>query len=334
MALLGRSVRTAPCASFRHMKKLRVLFVMDPIASIHPSSDTTFAIMEEAQGRGHEVFHCEPKHLELRNGQAWASVAKGALNRSSKPSIQLQQRADESVSSFGIVFIRKDPPFDDMYLWTTLVLEHAPPSTRVLNNPRGLRECNEKLYACQFAELMPPTRVTSSAESIMQFMKEVDGYAVIKPLSGKAGEGIMALREGDLNVPSIIETLTQKETQLVMVQAFLPASREGDKRVILLNGEPLGVFIRVPRRDDLRSNVRVGGAPQKTALSEQDLHVIETIKPHLQRDGLWFVGLDLIGGKLTEVNVTSPTGLQPMSQLYGRNLATPVIEALEQMCAD
>jgi glutathione synthase len=232
------------------------------------------------------------------------------------------------------VLVRKDPPFGSEYLWLTLILEHLRGETLALNDPLGLRNANEKLYACHFPELMPPTIVDSDKRRIRAFVEEVGGLAVIKPVDGHGGEGVFRLSNADKNANALIETVTRHGRRIAMVQAFLPAVERGDKRILLVDGDPIGAILRVPRADDVRSNIHVGGTVTAAEIDADDRRIIETIGPRLVRDGLWFVGLDVIGGKLTEVNVTSPTGIQQMSRLSGTNVEARVIDSLERKVRD
>ena len=225
--------------------------------------------------------------------------------------------------------MRKDPPFDRAYLYATLLLERARGKTLLINDPRGLRDANEKLYACHFPELMTDTLVTNDKARIKKFVDEVGGSAVIKPLSGAGGAGVMGLRAGDTNINAIIEATTQSGRRYAMVQRYIPEVVDGDKRILLLDGEPLGAILRVPQQGELRSNIHVGGRVEKTTLDDADRAIVDGVKQRLRSDGLVFVGLDVIGGKLTEVNVTSPTGIQQMARLDGVDYAERVIEWLE-----
>jgi glutathione synthase len=252
------------------------------------------------------------------------------MQRVREAPITLGEPEDACLHEVDAVLVRTDPPFDSDYLWCTLMLDRLEGQTAVINRPGGLRQANEKLYACRFPELMPSTLVASDKPRIKQFVSEVGGRAVIKPLGGAGGEGVMALWEGDLNLNAIIEATTHGGRRVAMVQQFLPAVHEGDKRILLLDGEPLGAILRVPQKGDVRSNIHVGGSVVKAELDAADRHIIETLGPQLRADGLYFVGLDVIGGKLTEVNVTSPTGIQQMSRLDGVDHSDHVVQWLER----
>ncbi len=305
---------------------MRFLFVMDPPRAINFEGDTSFALMLEAQAQGHRVDHCEAKDLYLVGGVLHAATSRARIQRDPIDPISLAQREDVNLETVDAIFVRTDPPFDSQYLWSTLMLERLRGKTLVVNDPRGLREANEKLYTCHFPELMPETLVTSHRERIKQFVAQVGGRAVIKPVDGAGGEGVMALNAGDPNLRAIIDTTTHNGSRVAMVQRFLPEYKQGDKRILLLDGEPIGAVLRVPRADDIASNLRMGGSAAAGEIDDKDLRIIATIAPRLKRDGLYFVGLDVIGGYLTEVNVTSPTGIQQISQLNNENVSKRVIE--------
>ena len=301
------------------------VFIMDPPSTVLVDADTTFALMLEAQNRGHRVDHCLVKDLYLRDGRVFARTSRAQMQRVAGQPLVLSPATDLCLEDVDVVFVRKDPPFDSQYLYCTLLLEHLEGSTLVLNRPAGLRRANEKLYACRFPQLMPATLVSSDKSRIKSFLREVGGRGVIKPLDGAGGSGVMTLTEGDLNLNAIIEATTREGSRLSMAQAFLPEVTEGDKRILLLDGEPLGAIMRVPQQGDVRSNIHVGGHVEKAEITAADQRIIATLAPALRADGLYFVGLDVIGGRLTEVNVTSPTGIQQMERLDGKNYCSQVI---------
>jgi glutathione synthase len=308
---------------------MHFVFVMDPVSTVKVQTDTSFALMLEAQTRGHRVDHCLATEVFLDEGAVSAIVRRAQVARRAEGPITLGERETVRLAEVDAVFIRKDPPFDREYLWLTQILELLRGKTLVLNDPRGLREANEKLYTLQFPELVPETLVTADEQLIRDFVTRVGGRAVLKPVDGYAGTGIFSLIPGDANFGSAIETLTEKGRRHVIAQRYLPEIVQGDKRVLLLEGKPLGAFFRVPQGGDVRSNMRVGGRIEGTELTDADRRIIARIAPRLLADGLYFVGLDIIGDRLTEVNCTSPTGLQQMAQITGRNLAGEVIEAVE-----
>lgn len=308
---------------------MRLVVVMDPVSTVQVDADTSFAIMLEAQRRGHAVFHALAKDVRLDEGEVFATVRPASMQRDPAAPIVLGEPLDLRLAEVDCVFIRKDPPFDDGYLWLTLVLEHLRGRTLVINDPAGLRRANEKLYACRFGAHTPKTLVASDKANIFAFVDRVGGEAVIKPVDGHGGEGVFRLRRGDKNANVIIETVTRNGTRVAMVQEFIPDVVRGDKRILLLEGEPLGAILRVPREDEARSNIHVGGSVQAATLDAADRAIVDAVRDALVSDGLAFVGLDVIGGRLTEVNVTSPTGIQQMSRIAGQTLETRVIEWIE-----
>ena len=314
---------------------MRVLVVMDPVSTVQVDADTSFALMLEAQARGHRVDHALASDLELTDGRVFATARRATMQCVKEAPILLGEPERVDVGAvIDAVLIRKDPPFDSDYLWLTLVLERLRGErTLVVNDPRGLRDANEKLYACHFPELTPRTLVSANKARIKEFVAEVGGRAVIKPVDGHGGEGVFALLEGDKNFNGLVEHVTRLGKRLAMVQSFIPEVTEGDKRILLIDGQILGAILRVPQKDDVRSNIHVGGSVKPAELTDADRHIVATVTPKLRADGLYFVGLDVIGGKLTEVNVTSPTGIQQMSRFAGRSCETPVIEWLEAKVA-
>ena len=303
---------------------MRFIFVMDSMDRVLPDKDTTFAFLRAAQARGHENLHCEAKDLHVRESDIWARVRKIKVDNA-PPHAVFEAFEEVRLADLDAVFMRKDPPFDGMYLMATLLLERVRGKVLLINDPRGLREANEKLYTLNFAQHMPRTIVTANDDEIMAFVKEVGGTGVIKPLDLAGGSGVMMLRSDDKNARSIMQLLTVEGTKYVMVQQYLPDVTKGDKRVILLEGKILGAINRVPRADDLRSNIHVGGSVEPYEITDVERQIAADLAPKLAEDGLVFVGLDVIGGKLTEVNVTSPTGIQQLSAHHGRDVAADVI---------
>lgn len=308
---------------------MHFVVIMDPVWIVNAEGDTTFALMEAAEQRGHRVDHCLNTDLFLDRGRLYARVTPASMQRKASPPIALGAPEELSLHDVDAVFVRTDPPFDDNYLWSSLMLDVIKKDTLVLNDPHGLRQANEKLYACYFPELMPETIVTSHKQRIKDFVSRVGGTAVIKPIGGRGGEGVLVLKAGDPNINAIIELTTMDGKRSAMVQVFLPEVKIGDKRILLLDGDPIGAVLRVPAKDEVRSNLRVGGTGVKAELDAADQHIIRTLAPRLRQDGLWFVGIDVIGGKLTEVNVTSPTGIQSMERLDKLPLSARVIEWVE-----
>jgi glutathione synthase len=306
---------------------------MDPMDRVLWDKDTTFAFQRAAQLRGHVSLHCEPKDLFLKDGDVFAKVRDVTVSNT-PPHFRFGPAHEIRLADVEAVLIRKDPPFDTTYLYATLMLEHARGRTLIVNDPRGLRDANEKLYALKFARHMPKTIVTSSAEHVFELVAASGGKAVIKPLYGAGGLGVFLVSAGDKNARAIVEMMTNDGRTQCMVQEYLPAVEKGDKRVLLLDGEVLGAINRVPRKDDLRSNIHVGGSVEPCDVTPEERALIADLAPQLRKDGLVFVGLDLIGGKLTEVNVTSPTGIQELSAHQGKDVAAHVIEWLERNTGD
>jgi glutathione synthase len=313
--------------------RMRFVYVMDPMDRVLPDKDTTFAFQRAAQARGHVNLHCEPRDLFAKDGDLFARVRQLTVSDVS-PHVTFGKPSDIRVADAEAVFIRKDPPFDASYLYTTLLLERVRGRTIVLNDPRGLRDANEKLYALNFARWMPRTLVTSFEDEMFAFVKSVGGRAVIKPLDLAGGSGVMILDANDKNARAIVQLLTEEGRRLAMVQEFLPDVSKGDKRVLLLEGKPLGAINRIPRADEFRSNIHVGGSVEPTKLTDHELEMVADVAPRLLSDGLVFVGLDVIGGKLTEVNVTSPTGIQQLSRHLARDVAADVIQWVEKHADD
>lgn len=312
---------------------MRFVFVMDSFDRVLLDKDTTFAFLRAARARGHECLHCEPQDIILRDGDVYAKV-RSLVVSDTPPHTTFGATEEHRLADAQAVFIRKDPPFDTSYLLTTLLLERLRGRTVLVNDPRGLREANEKLYALNFSRWMPRTIVTSYEDEMMAFVREVGGTGVIKPLDLMGGAGVMMIRDGDKNARSIMQLLTGEGKRLCMVQEFIPKVTQGDKRILLLAGKPLGAINRVPRSDDLRSNIHVGGSVEPCEVTPHEREIIDDIAPRLARDGLIFVGLDVIDGRLTEVNVTSPTGIQQLSRHVGREVSADVIAWAERAAED
>jgi glutathione synthase len=312
-------------------RALTFAFVMDPIAGIDIAKDTTFVLMLEAQRRGHRLLYLEPQDLIVDDGRASARARPVTVRRELGNHATLgEPRTVRLDDAADVVFQRKDPPVDADYVTATQILSLCRRAF-VLNRPQGILAANEKLYALHFPELMAETRVTRSIPELVDFLSKLGGEMIVKPLAGKGGEGIFHLRHDDRNLFSILEQSTRFGTQWVMAQRYLPEVRKGDKRIILLEGEPLGALLRVPAEGETRANLHVGGRAVKAALDADDRRIVETIRPALLRDGLFFVGIDVIGGKLTEINVTSPTGVQEINALDQTTLETRVIERVESL---
>ncbi|XWK86987.1 MAG: glutathione synthase [Phormidium sp.] len=318
---------------------MKFAFIIDPIQKLDPGHDTSVALMEAAQQLGHEVWITQAESLSVVNGQAWALLQRVQLTPVqlvdgrwliTLPWFELGESVFQVLETMDAVFMRTDPPVTIPYLYATYILDYInPEKTLVINSPKGIRAANEKMYALQFTEAIPETIVTPDKLVIREFVDK-KGAAVLKPLGGKAGEGILFLEGGDRNFNSLIELSTLQGRVPVMVQEYLPAAKEGDKRIILLNGEPIGAVNRVPTGKEFRGNMAVGGQAVVTEISDREREICTQVAPVLQKDGLIFVGLDVIGGYLTEVNVTSPTGVREVDRLSGTQLGYQVIQWIEQ----
>src|SRR5580658_7829099 len=311
---------------------MRFVYVMDPMDRVLPDKDTTFAFQRAAQRRGHGSLHCELRDVYMDGGEVWARVRPLQVS-DSPPHFSFEKAQSVRLAEVDCVFIRKDPPFDSAYLHVSLMLETLRRRVLVLNDPRGLRDANEKLYTLHFARHMPRTLVTSDRERIHAFVAHV-GQAVVKPLDGAGGAGVMVVSKADRNTRSIVDYITAEGTRHAMVQEYVEAVRAGDKRVLVLDGHILGAINRVPREDDVRSNIHAGGVVHPCVVTDLERAIVADMRARLSADGLAFVGLDFIGGKLTVVNVTSPTGIQELSRHLGRDVAEDVVAWVERRAVD
>ena len=308
---------------------MKFAFVMDPIERINPEKDTTFVLMLEAQERGHENFYLELKDLFVRDGIPFGHMAQVQVRRGKKY-YTLGRRQTAPVTIMDGIFMRKDPPLSLDYIFATYILSLASQNSFIINDPKGLREANEKMYILNFPEAIPPTIVSKDIARIKGFLEEVGGEIVIKPLFGCGGYSVFYTHKEDKNLNSLLELMTREGTEYIMAQKFLPEYRRGDKRIIMLDGEPIGATLRVPRPDELRGNIHVGGVCHKTTLTKRDRYLCSIVGPRLKKDGLYFVGLDVIGDYITEINVTSPTGVQEIDRLNKTNLEAKVIDFVEK----
>jgi glutathione synthase len=310
-------------------RALTLAFVMDPIEGVDVTKDTTFVLMLEAQRRGHRVLYLQPGDLLVDEGRVGGRVFPVELRPEQGRHAELgAARMVVFDDDVDVVFQRKDPPVDEEYVTATQILSLCR-RARVWNRPAGILAANEKLYALHFPDLMAETRVTRSQRELVDFMTKLGGEMIVKPLGGKGGEGIFHLRHDDRNLFSILEQATRFGTQWTMAQRYLPDVRRGDKRILLLEGEPLGALLRVPASGETRANLHVGGVAARSVLDADDRRIVERLAPWLRRDGLYFVGIDVIGGKLTEVNVTSPTGVQEINALEHTRLEAAILDRVE-----
>lgn len=314
---------------------LSIAVLMDPIENIKPYKDTSFAFLLEAQLRGWQTFVIEPQDLWLQDGMTWASCRHITVQDHEQDWFSVKDEPIKPLTDFDIVLMRKDPPFDMHYIHLTYLLEIASEQgVLVANNPTSLRDANEKLFCAWFPQCCPPTLVTSQAEVIQDFVEQYEN-TVIKPLDSMGGRGIFRLNHDDDNRQVIIESSTQGGNQMVMVQQFIDAIREGDKRILLVNGEPIPIGLaRIPPDGDFHGNLRAGARGQAFELSERDFWIAEQVAPQLQELGLSFVGIDVIGPYLTEINVTSPTCAREISAASGINIAGQYLDFLEQSLDD
>ena len=308
---------------------LNVAVQMDPIERINIRGDSTFALLLEAQKRGHAIVYYTPDRLALRDGQAFATVQKLQVRDQVGDHFTLGDGRRAELSEFDVVLLRQDPPFDLAYVTTTHLLERIHPRTLVVNDPREVRNAPEKMFVMEFPHLMPPTLITRDLAEIRMFRAE-HGDIVMKPLYGKGGEAVFRLAPQDLNFGSLYDLFAVTFREQWVVQKFLPAVKHGDKRIILVDGEFAGAVNRVPAPDDLRSNMARGGTPTETDLTAREREICQKIGPALRARGLIFVGIDVIDGFLTEINVTSPTGIRAVKNLGGPDVAAMIWDKIEQ----
>ncbi|HZR08118.1 MAG TPA: glutathione synthase [Myxococcales bacterium] len=304
---------------------MRIGFLMDPLDGVRVDHDSTFALMLECQRRGIEIRELRQEWLYVANGRTHARMRTVEVQRKAGSHFRVAGDFEAPLAELDLLFLRKDPPVDLEFLRATQLVELGP-GPLVINHPAGLRAANEKLFALRFPDLVPPTLVTREIARVREFIDAQGGDAVVKPLDGYGGQGVLRVRRGDPNLSTLLEIATGNGTVPVMAQAYLPAVREGDKRIILLGGEPLGGVLRVPARGELRANFASGGKAAPAPLTPRDREICRRLAPALDELGLWLVGIDVIGGNLTEVNVTSPTGLVEIDALSGESLEAKVID--------
>jgi glutathione synthase len=307
---------------------LAVAIQMDPIQSINIDADSTFVLALEAQARGYRLYHYLPQDLSLRQGVVSAYARPLAVRRIAGDHFTLGEAIQLPLAEVDVVLMRQDPPFDMAYLAATHLLEHIHPKTLVVNDPASVRNAPEKLLVTHFPDLMPPTLVTADRRQIHDFRKE-QGDIIVKPLFGNGGAGVFHVTPTDTNLNSLLEMFGQISREPLMVQRYLPEVRQGDKRIILIDGVPAGAINRVPAAGESRSNMHVGGRPEQSALTAREQDICAAIGPTLKERGLIFVGIDVIGDYLTEINVTSPTGIQEINRFDGSRLESLVWDAIE-----
>jgi len=307
---------------------LKVAVQMDPIEGINIEADTTFLMMETAQARGHSLFVYLTEALAMEDGRVFARGRDLTVQRKLGDHARLGEPRRVELSEFDVVLMRQDPPFDMRYIDATFFLEAIHPKTLVVNNPAEVRSAPEKIFVTQFPGLQPPTLITWDRAAIADFRAR-HGDVVLKPLNGKGGSGVTRHLADDPNLTALLEIHAELAREPVIVQKFLPAVSQGDKRILLVDGEPVGAINRIPQKGQIRSNMAVGGTPEPVELSARDRQICATIGPELKRRGLIFVGIDVIGDYLTEINVTSPTGAQALKTFSGVDATEAMWTAIE-----
>jgi glutathione synthase len=308
---------------------LSVAIQMDPIERINIAGDSTFALMLEAQRRGHGLFYYQPGTLALEGNRLYATGRDVEVRDVAGDHFSAGPERRAELGHFDVVLMRQDPPFDMGYITATHLLEHIHPRTLVVNDPAEVRNAPEKIFVTRYPELMPPTLITRDPGEIADF-RDRHGDIILKPLYGNGGAGVFRLAEGDQNFSSLLELFTQAFREPFIAQKYLPAVRQGDKRIILVDGRAAGAINRVPAAHESRSNMHVGGRPEPTTLTRRDEEICATIGPELKARGLIFVGIDVIGDYLTEINVTSPTGIREVRRFGGADIAAMIWDAVEQ----
>ena len=308
---------------------LAVAIQMDPIESINIDADSTFVLALEAQKRGHALFHYLATALALERGRVTATARPLEVRRKKGEHFTLGAPRALDLAAVDVILMRQDPPFDMAYITATHLLEHVQRDTLVVNDPVQVRNAPEKLFVTHFAELMPPTLITTDRARILAFRDEHKDI-IVKPLFGNGGAGVFHVAPGDENLNALLELFTQMYREPIMVQRYIPEVREGDKRIILVDGEPAGAVKRVPQAGEARANFHAGGAAKKSDLTQRDREICAAIGPALRERGLVFVGIDVIGNYITEINVTSPTGIQEINRLDGGAIEARIWDAIER----
>ena len=307
---------------------LAVAIQMDPLETVDIDADSSFALALEAQARGHGLYHYLPRQLTYRQGRIVARAQPFQVRRERGNHVRFGTPETIDLATMDVVLMRQDPPFNLAYISATHLLDRIHPRTLVVNDPHHVRNAPEKLFVTQFAELMPPTLITNDLDEIKAFRREY-GDVIVKPLYGNGGAGVFHLKPEDTNLGSLFELFRTFLDEPLMAQRYVPEIRQGDKRIILVDGKPAGALNRVPAAEETRANLHVGGRAEKAPLTKRDLEICEMIGPTLHERGLIFVGIDVIGDWLTEINVTSPTGLQEIDRFDGVNLEGQIWDAIE-----
>jgi glutathione synthase len=312
---------------------LAVALQMDPIESVDIDKDSSFMMALEAERRGHEVWHYLPRHLRFDEGKVEAVARRMSVRRERGNHFTLGEAKTVELTEFDVILMRQDPPFDMAYITATHVLEHVADRVLIVNDPAEVRNAPEKLFVAHFPDLMPPTLITSDKDAIVEFRARHKDV-VVKPLFGNGGSGVFHLKPDDENLGALLETFTLLYREPVIVQRYLPEIRQGDKRIILVEGEAVGAVSRIPQAGEARANFHAGGSAQKTTLTKREQDICAAIGPTLREKGLVFVGIDVIGDYLTEINVTSPTGIQEINRLDGVQIERRLWDAIESRHAE
>jgi glutathione synthase len=309
---------------------MRHLFIVDPLAGLNPNADTSVVFMRDCARRGHSVAACDVSALSVGTGGRPLARWIQLKVRDSHDWYELGAEGAGELGQFDVVWMRKDPPYDLNYFFATHLLDLVPPKTLVVNSPRGLREVTEKLFILRFPELCPESLVSRSIPELLAFREKLGGEMIIKPLDGCGGEGVFHITKDDRNVRALLELGTKHGTAYQIAQRYLPEVRDGDKRIIVVEGEPVGAVLRVPMESESRANLHVGGTAAKAPLGAREREICAKIGPALREHGILFAGIDVIGNWLTEVNVTSPTGIQEINRLDAVALERLVVDAVER----
>ncbi|MBI3999002.1 MAG: glutathione synthase [Candidatus Omnitrophica bacterium] len=312
----------------KHLKQLQIGFIMDVMEKILLRWDTSMAIMIEAQNRGHKIFYIEPDDLFLRNESPWGNIREVIVSRTF--GFRVVKHKLINLNTLDVIFNRKEPPFDVSYLYLTQMLELLEPEVFIINSPSGVRKANEKLYILEFPDWIPPSLVSNCPERINAFRRKLKSDLILKPLDQKGGAGIKLLLFRTKKVDHLLNQMTKNGTRWVIAQKFLKRNLMfGDKRILLLNGEVIGQFARIPKRGEFRSNLSLGGKHVRATLTEKERELARALKPKLLRDGLYFAGIDVVDSKLIEINVTSPAGITEVNELEGKHPEVQVVDFLE-----
>jgi glutathione synthase len=325
---------TARTSCIRHARRtnhitMRHLFILDPLEQLHTESDSSIAFMQEAWHRNHVVETCEIGDLGQRDGTPFAETAVITDGQGSNRWYQTDQRHQQSLDSFDAIWMRKDPPFDANYLFATLLMSRAKKPVMV-NDPRALRDENEKLFALEFPDLCPATLVSCSIERLLAFRDEFGGEMIVKPLDGAGGRDIFHITRNDRNARAIVEAGTAHGTRLLMAQQYVPEVRQGDKRIILIDGKPAGAVLRIPAENDTRANLHVGGRAVRATLNDRDREICARVGPVLRSKGVILAGIDVLGDYLTEINITSPTGFREIKSLGDAPIEGTLLDAVAE----